>query len=244
MKRIFLIDAPGVVPPSDRDTPKELLMRGVVRVENVGQPEGYVAAVLARCEWRHVERTYEVRGWRDEWGFLEALARKMGKLCKGGEADTGTVAKMVLNDFIRGKIPWFVPPPGFEDAKREQSQARDSVAEIGPSEYQERSDSAENHERTRKSAMLQLNKTPTANLRSKKRKKAVEDADEGHDGKGEQSQSNSAEDAVSESQQDSDRGVALSNSDAEDRDDFNFSSEEEEDEENEVTAAQNEAWSK
>ena len=46
--------------------------------------------------------------------FLELLARKGGRLLRGGEADLDGVAKMVLNDFLRGKIPWFVAPPVAE----------------------------------------------------------------------------------------------------------------------------------
>ena len=42
------------------------------------------------------------------------LARKGGRLLKGGEADVDGAAKMVLNDFVRGKIPWFTPPPAVE----------------------------------------------------------------------------------------------------------------------------------
>ena len=131
MKRIYLIDCPGIVPPSLTDTPEEVLLRGSVRVENVEFPAQYVSAVLARCRTHHLERTYGVKGWSAEVGggdvggkaatteeavrFLEALARKGGRLLKGGEADLDGVAKMVLNDFLRGKIPWFVPPPTRED---------------------------------------------------------------------------------------------------------------------------------
>ena len=32
-------------------------------------------------------------------------------LSQGGEADVNTVAKMILNDFQRGRLPYFVPPP-------------------------------------------------------------------------------------------------------------------------------------
>lgn len=46
--------------------------------------------------------------------FLELLARKGGRLLRGGEADLDGVAKMVLNDFLRGKIPWFIAPPVAE----------------------------------------------------------------------------------------------------------------------------------
>ncbi len=114
MKRIYLIDCPGVVPPSNHDSPEDILLRGVVRVENVENPEQYIAAVLKKTKPHHIERTYDVRGFETATEFLELLARKGGRLLKGGEADVDSVAKMVLNDFLRGKIPWFTPPPATE----------------------------------------------------------------------------------------------------------------------------------
>lgn len=123
MKRIYLIDCPGVVPPSPNDTDTDILLRGVVRVENVEHPEQYISAVLAKCKTHHIERTYDIKGWTDEAIFLEMLARKGGKLLKGGEADLSSVAKMVLNDFLRGKIPWFTPPPQVEGAENKEKES-------------------------------------------------------------------------------------------------------------------------
>jgi len=34
-----------------------------------------------------------------------------GRLLKGGEPDLDTVAKIMLSDWVRGKIPYFVAPP-------------------------------------------------------------------------------------------------------------------------------------
>merc|ERR1712037_563411 len=45
-------------------------------------------------------------------GFLEQMAKKAGRLLKGGEPDVNAVSKMVLNDWQRGKLPYFVPPIG------------------------------------------------------------------------------------------------------------------------------------
>lgn len=114
MKRIYLIDCPGVVPPSATDTPQDILLRGVVRVENVENPEQYIPAVLSKTKPQHIERTYALKGYKDHIEFLELLARKAGRLLHGGEPDVDGVAKMVLNDFLRGKIPWFTPPPLLE----------------------------------------------------------------------------------------------------------------------------------
>ena len=114
MKRIYLIDCPGVVPPSNNDSPEDILLRGVVRVENVENPEQYIAAVLKKTKPQYIQRTYDVGGFETATEFLQILARKGGRLLKGGEADVDGAAKMVLNDFVRGKIPWFTPPPAVE----------------------------------------------------------------------------------------------------------------------------------
>jgi nuclear GTP-binding protein len=111
MKRIYMIDCPGIVPPNQDDTDEDLLLRGSVRVENVEYPAQYIEAVLRRVQPRHLQRTYEIYDYEDGVGFLEQLCRKSGRLLKGGEADIDGAAKMVLNDWIRGKIPWFTPPP-------------------------------------------------------------------------------------------------------------------------------------
>ncbi|PGH10264.1 nuclear GTP-binding protein [Blastomyces parvus] len=153
MKRIYLIDCPGVVPPSNNDTEEDILLRGVVRVENVENPEQYIPAVLKRVQPRHIERTYEIKNYKDSIDFLSILARKGGRLLRGGEPDVDGVAKMVINDFLRGKIPWYTPPPYSGDAdadgkvdgregrlgemgrkrKRDGSEAGTSVAPSGDS---------------------------------------------------------------------------------------------------------------
>jgi nuclear GTP-binding protein len=112
-RRIYLIDCPGVVPPNPSDTDADILLRGVVRVENVKNPAQYVATMLDRCQKRHIERTYGIKDWKDEEDFLDLLARKSGRLLKGGETDQDAVARTVLQDFLRGRVPWFVPPPSL-----------------------------------------------------------------------------------------------------------------------------------
>jgi nuclear GTP-binding protein len=132
MKRIYLIDCPGVVPPSNTDTPQDILLRGVVRVENVENPEQYIPAVLNKTKPQHIERTYQIKGYKDHIEFLELLARKGGRLLHGGEPDVDGVAKMVLNDFLRGKIPWFTPPPIVEGAEEKGVEGRQGrLGEMG-----------------------------------------------------------------------------------------------------------------
>ncbi|XP_066256796.1 uncharacterized protein Ns2 [Euwallacea similis] len=113
MRRIYLIDCPGVVYPS-AETDTEKVLKGVVRVELVNNPEDYIAAVLERVKKDYLIKTYKVEDWKDSIDFLEKMAQRSGRLLKGGEPDISSVAKMILNDWQRGKLPFFVCPPGFE----------------------------------------------------------------------------------------------------------------------------------
>lgn len=116
MKRIFLIDCPGVVYPS-AETDTEKVLKGVVRVELVTNPEDYIDAVLERVRHEYIAKTYKIDKWESSVDFLEQLGKKSGKLRKGGDADIGSVAKMVLNDWQRGKLPFYVAPETFEIPK-------------------------------------------------------------------------------------------------------------------------------
>ncbi|VDI76203.1 nuclear GTP-binding protein [Mytilus galloprovincialis] len=113
MRRIYLVDCPGVVYPT-AETPTEFVLKGVVRIENVKTPEDYIEAMLKRVKTDYIKTTYSLISWDSHEDFLEQICRKSGRLLKGGEPDISTVAKMVLNDFQRGKIPYFVKPPGTE----------------------------------------------------------------------------------------------------------------------------------
>nr|ODN97816.1 nucleolar GTP-binding protein 2 [Cryptococcus depauperatus CBS 7855] len=118
MRRIYLIDCPGIVPISAKDSDTDTVLKGVVRVENLATPAEHIPTLLERVRPEYLERTYGLdhaeNGWHGEEGaarVLTAIAKKSGKLLKGGEPDQEAAAKMMLNDWIRGKIPNFVPPP-------------------------------------------------------------------------------------------------------------------------------------
>ncbi|XP_026316808.1 nucleolar GTP-binding protein 2 [Hyposmocoma kahamanoa] len=113
MRRIFLIDCPGIVYPS-AETDTEKVLKGVVRVELVQNPEDYIEEVIKRVRKEYLIKTYKVDGWDTATEFLEKMAARTGKLLKKGEPDVNQVARMVLNDWQRGKLPFYVAPEGFE----------------------------------------------------------------------------------------------------------------------------------
>ncbi|KAJ1032491.1 hypothetical protein NDA16_000515 [Ustilago loliicola] len=118
MRRIYLIDCPGIVPVSAHDSETGTVLKGVVRVENLETPAEHIPALLSRVKPEYIRRTYSLEKWSNSEDFLGQIAKRMGKLLKGGEPDLETVAKMVLNDWIRGKIPFFVAPDLPEDAAK------------------------------------------------------------------------------------------------------------------------------
>ncbi|KAG8836394.1 GTPase required for pre-60S ribosomal subunit nuclear export and maturation [Serendipita sp. 399] len=135
-KRIYLIDCPGIVPTSANDSNTATVLKGVVRVEALPQPSEHIAALLERVRPIYISRTYGIplpasdpdqSPWTPE-ELLDVLARMKGRLLKGGEPDLEGVAKMVLNDWVRGKLPFFVAPP---------ERPGDPVTEAEPTDRQE-----------------------------------------------------------------------------------------------------------
>ncbi|KAI5454183.1 GTPase required for pre-60S ribosomal subunit nuclear export and maturation [Naganishia albida] len=140
MKRIYLIDCPGIVPLSAKDSETDTVLKGVIRVENLATPAEHIPGLIARVRPEYLERTYGLEhregGWGGEEGasvMLSSIAKKYGKLLKGGEADQESVAKMVLNDWIRGKIPYFATPPekaAQPAAESTEASAAEAVTEV------------------------------------------------------------------------------------------------------------------
>lgn len=120
-RKIYLIDCPGIVPTSAHDSNTATVLKGVVRVEALPQPSEHIPALLERVKPVYIARTYGIPlpasytpdggcPWEAE-ELLEKLARMKGRLLKGGEPDLEGVSKIVLTDWVRGKLPFFVAPP-------------------------------------------------------------------------------------------------------------------------------------
>uniref|UniRef100_A0A0R3Q4H1 Nucleolar GTP-binding protein 2 n=1 Tax=Brugia timori TaxID=42155 RepID=A0A0R3Q4H1_9BILA len=125
MRRIYMIDCPGVVYPQG-DSETQIILKGVVRVENVKDPINHVQGVLDRVREQYLLKTYSIDPWNDVYDFLTKICVKTGRLLKGGEPDWNTAAKIVLNDFQRGRLPYFVLPPGCE-LQNAQGHCEDNV---------------------------------------------------------------------------------------------------------------------
>ena len=99
MSRIFLIDCPGVVPPNTSDSETDVILKSVVRVANIKDSVEHIPTILERVKKDYISKTYNIDSWEDHLDFLAKVAKRTGKLLKGGEPDLNSVAKIVLFDW-------------------------------------------------------------------------------------------------------------------------------------------------
>ncbi|CAL5994680.1 Nucleolar_GTP-binding protein 2 [Hexamita inflata] len=118
-KKIFMIDAPGVVFPNlikanhliqefNYQNDLKIVLQGVIRCENIEYPEQILPEILKNVVKEHICRTYYIKTYTDSENLMEVLAKKWGRLLKGGEPDKRSVARKILEDYVRGHLPHFV----------------------------------------------------------------------------------------------------------------------------------------
>lgn len=109
-RNILLFDTPGVIIRRESET--SLALKGAIDADKLKNPEGAAIAILKRVMEGDEEalwQRYGVTGDPEE--MLVEIARKRGKLKKGGVPDTVAAAKIVIRDFCKGKIKRQEPKP-------------------------------------------------------------------------------------------------------------------------------------
>ncbi|GES96429.1 guanine nucleotide-binding protein-like 3 homolog [Rhizophagus clarus] len=108
-KNIKLLDCPGIV--FTRDKNAETLLRNCIKIELLEDLISPVELIVSRCKPEQLMTKYNVPRFRDVNEFLLHLANKKGKLKHGGIPDIDSAAKIVLQDWNSGKIPYYTIPP-------------------------------------------------------------------------------------------------------------------------------------
>ncbi|KAF8558360.1 P-loop containing nucleoside triphosphate hydrolase protein [Imleria badia] len=115
-----IIDSPGVVFDEDEndDTISQrqkgsILLRNVVKVEDIDDPIAVVEEILLRTERATLQKIYGLPEFSNTLEFLAMLALSTGRLLKGGTPDMLATARQVLMDWNHQKIPYFSVPPAI-----------------------------------------------------------------------------------------------------------------------------------
>ncbi|BHF60825.1 hypothetical protein SprV_0100379300 [Sparganum proliferum] len=108
--KVKLIDSPGIVLSKSED-PSELALRNCTKPEALLEPEPAVSAILQRCPKRQIIVQYSIGDFASTTDFLCQLAQRMGKLKKGGVPDSRGAARIIISDWITGKLSHYTLPP-------------------------------------------------------------------------------------------------------------------------------------
>lgn len=110
-KHIKLIDCPGIVFAHNPAAAADLTLRNCVNVEKIHDPLPAVELILQRCNHEQLMEKYVIPQFSGTVEFLQHLARRLGKLKKGGIPDCDTAARLLLQDWNTGKISYYTIPP-------------------------------------------------------------------------------------------------------------------------------------
>jgi len=116
-KNIRLVDSPGVVFDDEQNGGVDVLLRNCVDTDSLPDPLPAVKGLIERCSQESLMITYSIPAFPpgDENIFLGMIAKKYGKVKKGGIPDKVAAAKFVLKDWNSGKVPYYTPPPASDD---------------------------------------------------------------------------------------------------------------------------------
>ncbi|EEC50659.1 predicted protein [Phaeodactylum tricornutum CCAP 1055/1] len=134
-KRISLIDCPGVVVDTAGDTEEDSVLKGVVRAERLENPEDFIDAIMGKVKREHIAAQYKLpkdgeETWSSSGELMEMIARRSGRLLKGGDPCIRTAALMIINDFQRGRLPHFIPPPELKVEEDQKTVATEQAIQI------------------------------------------------------------------------------------------------------------------
>lgn len=116
-KHLRLLDSPGIVfADSDSSTTDAAsqALRNCIKVEKIEDAVLPVSEIVKRCPAKQLMSIYKVAGFSSADEFLQHIANARGKLKKGGTADLQAAAKIVLQDWNDGRIPYYTMPPQRE----------------------------------------------------------------------------------------------------------------------------------
>eukprot|EP01096_Ripella_sp_DP13-Kostka_P017794 TRINITY_DN928_c3_g1_i1.p1 TRINITY_DN928_c3_g1~~TRINITY_DN928_c3_g1_i1.p1 ORF type:complete len:670 (-),score=393.71 TRINITY_DN928_c3_g1_i1:152-2059(-) len=109
-KHIKLLDCPGVVFAEGEDE-GAVALRNCVRVDKIVDPVKPVEEILKRCKSSQLMSIFSIPRFRDTIEFLSHIARQRGRLGPGGVPLYEDAAKIVINAWNFGEIPYFCLPP-------------------------------------------------------------------------------------------------------------------------------------
>jgi len=116
---LLVIDTPGVVKTLSTGDLALDVVRGLVDPGTVDDPVPYAYALIRRILAYNpvaLKEAYGIESTGED--VLEEIGRVKHRLRKGGKVDIEEAARIVLKDWITGRLKYAVPPPSVEKRQR------------------------------------------------------------------------------------------------------------------------------
>ncbi|KAI1169609.1 hypothetical protein F4777DRAFT_202507 [Nemania sp. FL0916] len=126
-ERVILCDCPGLVFPNFATTKADLVCNGVLPIDQLREFTGPAALITHRIPQPFLEAVYGIHiktrpleeggtGTPTASELLAAYAKARGFKTQGvGQPDESRAARVVLKDYVNGKLLYVEPPPGWGD---------------------------------------------------------------------------------------------------------------------------------
>ncbi|KAI1110919.1 hypothetical protein F5Y14DRAFT_336138 [Nemania sp. NC0429] len=126
-EQVILCDCPGLVFPNFATTKADLVCNGVLPIDQLREFTGPAALITHRIPQPFLEAIYGIHiktrpfeeggtGIPTASEFLAAYAKARGFKTQGvGQPDESRAARVVLKDYVSGKLLYVEPPPGWGD---------------------------------------------------------------------------------------------------------------------------------
>lgn len=106
---VSLIDCPGIVFDHHGEGNN---LRNCLKVEQIDDPISTALEAISRIEPAVLQRLYALPAVEETpASLLSIIAKRLGKLKRGGVAGLEAAARHILNDWNQGKIAYFTPVP-------------------------------------------------------------------------------------------------------------------------------------
>uniref|UniRef100_A0A915BVA9 Large subunit GTPase 1 homolog n=2 Tax=Parascaris univalens TaxID=6257 RepID=A0A915BVA9_PARUN len=122
---VTLCDCPGLVMPSFAFSRSEMLLNGVLPVDNMREHFAPIALLASRIPRRYFETTYSVmlpkpaehehpESPPTAHQLLTSVAFIRGFMAASGIPDCSRAARLIIKDVVNGRLKWIAAPPGIE----------------------------------------------------------------------------------------------------------------------------------
>ncbi|KAJ1975354.1 nuclear GTP-binding protein nug1 [Dimargaris xerosporica] len=133
-KNVKLLDSPGIVfakPPTSTKSldgasraMADLMLRNCIKTELFQDPVVPVEAIYMRCSPKQLMMLYNLPYFDSCHSFLIQLARRQGRLKRGGIPNVQAAAQAVLNDWNMGRIQFYTTPPSADPTAQSRGPAQ------------------------------------------------------------------------------------------------------------------------